>query len=321
VIAQASPNIAFLKYWGKRESTSDADRNIPLNPSLSMTLSKAATTASVELLDGSERRITLNGKPASDSDVAKVSAQIERTCAFLGRACAGFVVESSNNFPQGAGIASSASAFAALTVATLGEVLGRDGALEFLDTRNADASRLARRGSGSACRSVAGGYMKWENDAAHRLDVDWRLRDTILIFSRAHKAVPSSVGHLAAVTSPDFPARLRRIPARLAAMESALRRRDLGALGPLLEEDALEMHAITRTGTPSVDYLLPETRRFLEAAQALAGRDFYFTIDAGPNLHILSERDVTAELKAVLEKAGLAPEVWEDGYGEGPRLL
>jgi len=321
MIAQASPNIAFLKYWGKKESTCDEDRNLPLNPSLSLTLDRATTTTKVELREGSERRVELNGAPASSADFDKVQAHLARVCAFFDRPLESFMVQSTNNFPQGAGIASSASAFAALTLAAVGEILGREAAQEFLSHRQDDLSRLARRGSGSACRSVAGGYMKWENDTARSLHNDWKLRDTILIFSRAHKSVPSSVGHTAATTSPDFPARLQKIPARLKAMEAALEARDLSALGPLLEEDALEMHAITRTGTPPVDYLLPATRTFVAALQALPGRDFYFTIDAGPNLHILSSRDVSAQLRELLAKCNLSPEIWEDGYGDGPRFL
>lgn len=321
MIARASPNIAFLKYWGKRTTTRDEDRNTPLNPSLSMTLSKAATTASVEFFSTPERTILLNSRPASEADAVKVTEHLARVSAFLGRPLEGFHVDSSNNFPQGAGIASSASAFAALTVAALGAALGRAQAQDFLATHPLDVSRLARRGSGSACRSTDGGFMRWDEDAARPLSIDWKLRDTILIFSKAHKSVPSSAGHLAATTSPDFPARLERIPARLHAMEAALRARDLKLLGPLLEVDALEMHAITRTGRPPVDYLLPETRAFVAAAEALPRRDFYFTIDAGPNLHLISERDITDDIAPILESLGLKPEIWEDHYGEGPRFL
>ena len=320
--AQASPNIAFIKYWGKLPATSDDTLNIPVNPSISMTLSRALTTTSVTRKTSGSTSLKLNGTEASTKDLEKVSAHIQRVCRFLKQSDAtAFDVESRNNFPQGTGLASSASAFTALTLATIGELIGHDRALEFQHQRRDDFSRLARQGSGSACRSVDGGYLKWVNDCAAPIDLDWKLRDTVLIFSKEHKKVPSTEGHAVALSSPKFAARLEQIPARMKAVEDALFARKLSLLGPMLELEALELHEIAATGTPSITYLTPESRSLVEHLSKMPNRDFYFTLDAGPNVHILSERDVEADLRGLLSKLQLKAEIWKDETGEGPRLL
>jgi diphosphomevalonate decarboxylase len=267
--------------------------------------------------------IEIQGQPASPADFDKVSQHLKRVCEELDfdpSQC--FKVKSQNNFPQGTGLASSASAFAALTVATLGEILGRDEADRLRREHMALVSSLARRGSGSASRSVDGGFVKWDGESAHRVPCEWRLRDTIVMFSTQHKKVPSSEGHSVALTSPLFEQRLKTLGPRLSAVEEALDASDLSRLGPLIEEEALELHAIAATGTPSIDYLLPETRKFLETLKNVSSRDFYFTLDAGPNVHIISERDVSPELGELLKRSGLeGTKLWLDGFGSGPSWI
>jgi diphosphomevalonate decarboxylase len=155
-------------------------------------------------------------------------------------------VESVNSFPAGAGIASSASAFAALALA--------GAAAAGLDLDEADLSRLARRGSGSASRSVPGGFCQWlpgsdESSVATSIapPEHWDLRDVIVIVSQVHKAVGSSGGHRLAPTSSLQSARLAGAGARLAACREALLARDLAAMGAVVEEDAIMMHAVMMT--------------------------------------------------------------------------
>jgi diphosphomevalonate decarboxylase len=322
ICAEASPNIAFVKYWGKLEATRDHDRNLAVNPSLSMTLSRARTLTRIEKIKQAARHeIIIGGQAASRNDAAKVARHIERVAEFLGVSdIPALRVDSENNFPQGTGIASSASAFAALTLAVLAELAGFERAQDMLTGQRHELSALARRGSGSACRSFDGPFVKWDGAWAERCEIEWKLFDTILIFSREHKKVPSSEGHAAALSSPHFGARLKNLPARLNQIESALRNKSLLELGPLLEQEALELHGIAESGTPSVKYLLPESEKFLAALQQRSKRDYFFTLDAGPNVHILSQRDVSSELEGLLHDQDLRAEIWKDESGPGPTL-
>lgn len=316
---KAPSNIAFLKYWGKLPpSGDDLDRNLATNASLSMTLKNAVTETTVDAASSDRDELWINGTQANPNDIAKISKHLDRVHAYFDRPRRACRVVSANNFPAGAGIASSASAFAALTLAAAEHLIGGPGTREWVSSTTADVSALARRGSGSACRSVAGPYMKWDGRHATTIPSPWKLHDTILIVSAAHKGVPSSEGHKTAETSPLFETRLTRLPARLAAMEAALAAQDLGRLGPLLETEALEMHAVARTGVPPANYLLPETLRLVEALQSLSQRNFFFTIDAGPNLHVLSEKPVRADLEKILDRTRVSARIWDDETGAGP---
>jgi diphosphomevalonate decarboxylase len=318
--AQASPNIAFIKYWGKQASQSDDDRNLALNPSISLTLSKARSETLVVLEGVRGQNVRLDGRTASSLDMEKISGQLARVARALGRPVpTEFQVSTQNNFPSGTGIASSASGFAALTLAAVGALLNRSEAEAMLREKPAFLSALARRGSGSAARSIEGPFCKWDGDAAFKLPIDWPLRDTLVVFSKEPKKISSSQGHQAALSSPLLRARLDRLPERIAAMELALREKNLSQLGPLIEAEALEMHEVARAGNPPADYLLPQTRDFLESLPAK--RDYHFTIDAGPNLHFISERKIRPDLEALLRELDLQGEIIEDQGGSGASFL
>jgi diphosphomevalonate decarboxylase len=289
---------------------------------LSLTLSKAQTITELEFRDLGEDAVSLDGQSAGEKDREKIRRHIERICVAMERPIPpGFRYSSENNFPMAAGIASSASAFAALTWATLGCLLGRAAAEEWIALHSRRASEFCRWGSGSACRSVDGPYMLWRDEAAELREFPIKLRDTVLILSRARKTVSSRDGHQAALSSPLLAKRLAGVEARLAEMTHALETRNLKAFGHLLEAEALEMHNVARQGVPSVEYWTEDTRRVLTAIQEMTDRDFYFTLDAGPNVHIISERDVSQELKALLSKLGIDAELWEDESGSSPRYL
>jgi len=319
----APANIAFVKYWGAR----DLERALALNASISMTLSECVSLSTVAFEDGSDAPDLIE-LVADDGSLSLPSApfrervvrHLERVRRWAGRG-GSFRVATRNSFPTGAGIASSASGFAALTVAST-KALGLDLALP-------EMSSLARMsGSGSAARSVLGGYVEWSaaGDGGHAEPLapasHWDLRDVIALVDEEEKDVPSLEGHRRAPTSPHFETRQRLLPKRLAIVRRAIAERDLASLGPILEEEAVELHLIAMSSRPPIFYWKPGTLRVLEALRSLRGDgvEAWATIDAGAHVHVIcpprAERDVVECLKRVSEVRG----VLLDGVGEGPRI-
>ena len=296
--AVAHANIAFIKYWGNLVGA----LRLPYNSSLSMNLSAATTTTTVKFLrdipadclviDGAER-----SGPALDRVVSHLDL-IRQRAGLTERA----VVESANSFPMGTGIASSASAFAALTVAAA--------AAAGLELGERALSALARRGSGSAARSIPGGFVEWhaaptdEGSYAESIAAadHWDLRDIVAVVSRAHKATGSTDGHAAAVASPFFAARMTALQTELPRVRQALLDRDMATLGPAIEAEALALHAIAMTGRPPVLYWAPETIGLLHQVHAWRadGLAVWFTLDAGPNVHLICEGGAAADVEAAL---------------------
>lgn len=318
----ASPNIAFIKYWGKKDSTSDEDRNIGVNPSLSMTLDVAKTTVVIE--KSPRHSIYIDQKEASKEDHDKIVQHITRIEKMFQKTHpqgAGYLnINSENNFPPSAGIASSASAFAALTVGIVAAIIGKPETKKLLKTNPDTLSSLARRGSGSAARSLMGGFVKWETLTAESLNVQWPLLDTIVILSSKAKDVSSSEGHKRALTSPYFAERQSKLPERIRNLENALQTKDFERFGQIIEEEALEMHHVAETSNPPIHYLSEDSKRLISTIQGLKNRSFYFTIDAGPNLHLISTKPIKEEIKSILNNLKLDAVIWEDHLGTGPTL-
>jgi len=321
-LVSASPNIALIKYWGKLPNIDDLNLNLATNPSLSMTLSRAKTETRFEFLSKtSESSILIQNVTPSQNDISKITKHVERVCqAFEHSHLNPFSLKSFNNFPQGTGLASSASAFCALTLAVASEIMGPEQLKRDYWLLLPKLSALARRGSGSACRSLGGPFMLWRGENAQVFPADFKLRDTILIFSKEHKKVPSTEGHKSAQSSPLFQERLDHLERRLKAVEAALIKKDLQELGPLLEAEALELHEIAQTGNPPIQYLLPESLQFLAEMKNLKEREFFFTLDAGPNVHLISEKRILPQIETLLAKLGLKCEIWEDDQGFGPQF-
>ncbi|MFN8453139.1 MAG: diphosphomevalonate decarboxylase [Anaerolineae bacterium] len=316
--ALAHPNIAFIKYWGNQ----DDELRLPANPSLSMNLGALQTITSVTFTsDLAQDELFINQKQVSGPGLERVSLVLH-----LIRAQAGLTllarVTSESNFPVGSGIASSAAAFAALSVA--------GAAAAGLTLDEASLSRLARRGSGSASRSVPGGYCEWrtgsdESSVAASIAPPeyWDLRDVVVIVSQEHKAVGSTGGHRLAQTSSLQAARVAGAAARLAACREALRTRNLAALGLIIEEDAIIMHGVMMSSHPPLYYWNAATMALIQATQTwrAEGLPVYFTIDAGPNVHLICE---AAEVEAVMNAARKIPGVQEvipSGVGGPARLI
>ncbi|MCI0475848.1 MAG: diphosphomevalonate decarboxylase [Anaerolineales bacterium] len=294
--ANGCSNIAFIKYWGNRD---DALR-IPLNNSISMNLDHAATTTTVAFDDAlDDDHIILGGARANSAPRARVVAHLDRVRA-LAQIETRARVESQNNFPMGAGIASSASAFAALSLAAT-RAIG-------LELPERELSILARQGSGSACRSIPGGFVEWlagsESTNSYAVSIApptfWVLRDVIAIVSTAEKKVGSTDGHHAAPSSHFLTERLNALPARLARVRRALFAHDLAALGSAIEEDAIELHFVAMTSAPPIFYWSPEMVRVIESARAWRadGLAVYFTLDAGPNVHLICEAKDAVQVAA-----------------------
>ncbi|NCN27150.1 diphosphomevalonate decarboxylase [bacterium] len=322
--AQASPNIALIKYWGKKPPHSQLDRNIGVNPSVSITLSRAKTQTEVKISpELKEDRFDFNSEEVTGPKLDKVSRHLDLLFDFLQKPRVSCHVRSENNFPTGAGIASSASGFAALTLATLAELEGAVAVEEkYLGRSRPELSRLSRLGSGSACRSVSGPFMFWEEQSAKLIGPeDWKLYDTIVFLDDQHKSTPSSLGHELALTSPLLPKRMKALEARIPALLKAIESKNFNALGSIIEEEAEEMHQIMESSNPPVFYRNQQTQAFLKALEALPNRDFFWTLDAGPNPHIISERPISSEIKALLDSLGIQAQVWEDHCGFGPTLL
>lgn len=317
---EAPANIALIKYWGAK----DFDPVVPYAPSLSMTLRACRTRTTVQFdPDGTNENDILRVQDdgdltaADDSFRVPVVRHLDRLRSRTDRS-GSFRVATQNTFPSGAGLASSASGFAALTLAAM-QALG-----EPID--HAQASDLARRsGSGSAARSVWGGFVQWPRDedlcASQIASADhWALHDLIAVVDTRPKAVSSREGHRRAPSSPFFETRLDHLEGRREAVHEALLDRDLDRLGPLVERDATELHLIALSSRPPIHYWRPATLAVLEAVRALRadGVAAYATMDAGPNVHVLCPPDAAPEVADRLDSHPEVEMLIQDRVGPGP---
>lgn len=313
--AEARANIALIKYWGRLDDA----LNLPLNSTISMTVDGLVTTTTVEA-DGALKRdeVRINDTPATGAAEARVVRHLDHLRKRAG-ADVRCRVASVNNFASSAGLASSASAFAALTVAGFA-ALGAD-------VGDRELTTYARLGSGSAARSIHGGFVEWHAGASHEASyaepvadaAHLDLHDVVVVLQEAEKKVGSSEGHGLAGTSPLQAGRQSRIPALLREVREGILARDVHKLGAAAEEDAFLMHAVMMTSRPSLLYWSPGTVAGLHAVRRWRdeGLAVYATIDAGPNLHLLCLGRDAPEV-ARRASAELAPvRVLDNGPGAG----
>ncbi|MFE5548825.1 diphosphomevalonate decarboxylase [Streptomyces sp. NPDC056534] len=320
--AVAHPNIALIKYWGKR----DERLVLPRTDSLSMTLDVFPTTTTVRLAPAAEAdEVFFNGAPG-------VGEARKRILSFLDvvRETAGqrerAVVDTRNTVPTGAGLASSASGFAALAVAAA--------AAFGLDLDVTELSRLARRGSGSASRSIFGGFAIWHagrglGPAADLAsfaepvsvgDLDPAL--VVALLNTGPKAVSSRRAMQRTVdTSPLYRPWADSSTADLAAMREALVKGDLDSVGEIAERNALGMHATMLAARPAVRYLSPATLTVLDTVTQLRrdGVSAYSTMDAGPNVKVLCHRRDASQVADAVRSAASC-QVVISGCGPGASL-
>ncbi len=313
IVTTKSPaNIAFIKYWGRK----DHKLFIPANDNISMTMSGCNTVSSAILRDDLETDLVEVKFFEQEYKVLEPStikardlfAQIERIRKLSGKN-AKVHIRTENNFPADAGIASSASSFSALTAALL-LVYG----LEELYEDKVELSRQIRLcGSSSAVRSAMGGFVELEtandSEGAHCVQIadenHWDLVDIVAVVDPEKKRVQTSEGHELADTSPYFRTRIVEMQQRIVATRQAIIAKDFLTLGPLIEADTISMHSVMMTQDPPLIYWGPGTLSIMHELQEWRTNDnvhAYFSIDAGPNVHVICLKQDAAEVQARLNK-------------------
>ena len=287
--AIAHPNIALCKYWGKL----DLERNLPATASLSLTLAPFATRTTVEW--GAETDEAWLG--GSRVDGTKVFRVLDRLVP--GRAPAH--VWSENNFPTSAGLASSASGFAALVMAAAPE--------RSLD----ELASFARLGSGSATRSLHGGWVEWAQAGERGVPVapaeHWDVRMVVAVLASGPKATPSTEGMLhTAATSPYYPAWVEHAQDDVEEARAAVLSRELERLGRVMERSSMRMHASMLAADPPLCYWRPGSIDAMDVVRGLraGGLSAWYTMDAGPNVKVLcaaaDAETVAGALRQVCER-------------------
>jgi diphosphomevalonate decarboxylase len=319
ITAIAHPNIAFIKYWGNQDDT----LRLPSNGSISMNLEELTTTTSVLFNPQlKEDSLTLNHKKLSGPALERVQTFLELVRSMAGKNLHAEVI-SENDFPTGAGIASSASAFAALALAAT-KAIG-------LNLTEAELSRLARRGSGSACRSIPDGFVEWyckdrdENSYAVSIAsaASWDLVDCIALVTAGHKEVGSTAGHHLANTSPLQTARVQDTPRRLNICRSAILKQDFQQFAEIVELDSNLMHAVMMTSTPPLFYWEPQTLEVMRNVRNWRGQGIpvCYTLDAGSNVHVICLSLVREKIKHNLEQMSFIQRVIISKPGSGAIVL
>jgi diphosphomevalonate decarboxylase len=315
--ALAHSNIALAKYWGKR----DVARNLPDVPSLSMTLAALCTITSVRFDPAATAdHFVLNGHAQPAAASAKVCALLDWV-----RARAGFqhraIIESSNDFPTASGLASSASGFAALALAST--------AAAGLQLTRAELSKLARSASVSAGRSIHGGFVAIEAgaEAAEVLDVGSLIHELTMVVAVTDPG-PKAVGSTSAMqqtqlSSPYYASFRDSAPAAYREVRDALLAGDLERLGAAMEHSTLLMHACMLAARPPLLYWNAATISALQRVQELrrSGILAYFTIDAGPHVKVLTRTTESARVSAAMQTVPGVHRVIVSGVGGPAREL
>jgi diphosphomevalonate decarboxylase len=318
VVAQAQPNIALVKYWGKR----DAGRNLPAVGSLSLTLDSLSTRMSVELhpAPGADR-LAVNGRD-SPAMLGRVSACLDR---LLGTPRPAATIESESNFPVAAGLASSAAAFAAL-------VKGASAAAG-LSHDTLALARLAGAASGSAARSLFEGIVELRPASGDVDDIDvasiadaasWPLRVIVAVTDERKKPVGSSVAMQAsAASSPFWRSWVEQQDADLDRARRAVAERNFAALAAVSEHNCLKMHSLMWTSRPPIVYWNGATLACMETVRELqrSGLPVFFTIDAGPQVKAVCLPEAEEEVRAALSVSPGVSRTWSCGLGSGARIV
>lgn len=316
--ALAHPNIAFIKYWGNR----DDSLRLPSNPSLSMNLDGLHTQTTVEWGGGlREDQLILNDREESGAALARVVRHLDAIRQRLGVESRALVV-SANNFPTGAGIASSASSFAALTVAAA--------AAAGADLPERELTTLARLGSGSAARSVPSGFVEWHASDRHEESYaesiaepdHWNLVDVVAVVSLQHKDVGSTAGHASAHTSELQPTRVSTAAERFENCKRALLERNFATFAEIVERDSNLMHAVMMTSLPPLFYWQPASLEIMAEVRRMRadGIQVCYTLDAGPNVHCICVGDDAETVRQRLSALSGLHEIRVAGPG-GPAVV
>ena len=316
--ATSPANIAFIKYWGKKNSK----LNLPYNGSISMNLDNCLTTTTVHFIENlKEDEIVVDCRRVEGEAKQRVVNILD-----IVRDWSGIVskakVSSINNFPSDAGIASSASAFSALALSA--------SLAAGLELSNKKLSILARLGSGSACRSVVDGFAEWKkgktSESSYAIQIAkpsfWDLRDIVVVTSSSKKEKSSTEGHSLASTSPYFTKRQQLISKRLSGLKKALLSKNIDEFGKLLEKEALDLHVIAMTSEPPIFYLNSSTFDVIEVLRGLREKGIkgFFTMDAGPNVHIICRQKDVDEINRTVKRINGVKSTIVNKPGNGVRV-
>ncbi|MEQ8279391.1 MAG: diphosphomevalonate decarboxylase [Deltaproteobacteria bacterium] len=314
-VATACANIALVKYWGKR----DAALNLPAAGSLSLTLDRLRTYTQVERIDGDTDELVLDGVQVDGKALARISKFVD-----LVRDTGAVRVTSLNTFPTAAGLASSASAFAALAVATAEAF---DKALS-----PTELSVLARRGSGSAARSIFDGWAKMNagvaedghDAAAEPVAIDLELCAAIAVANAGEKKIGSTEGmERTRTTSPYHEAWLATVERDLGAAIEVARSGDIERLAEIVEGNCLAMHADAMAARPGIIYFGPSTLWAIDQVRTMRaeGTPVFFTIDAGPHVVAFTTPDHVDTVAATLIEHPEVATVLVSKIGEGAHSI
>lgn len=292
ITAYAHTNIALIKYWGKLPG----DENLPATGSLSMTLDRFGTRTSLSFTDSSQDQFYLDDTKQSGEALSRVQNFLDlvREKSQKNIHC---LIESHNDVPTSAGLASSASAFAALAIAS--------NALFELDLEPTELSKLARRGSGSAARSILGGFAILETDHAEAVNTPLDFKLIVVQCAQGPKKISSREAmNRTAATSPYYNSWVQTHSSDLKNAHRALLDGDFQLLGELTEHSTLKMHANLLAAKPGIWYLEPLTlivmNRTVELRQS--GIPCYFTMDAGPHVKVLCLSEHAHKIARELKK-------------------
>lgn len=312
-IVRAHTNIALIKYWGK----SNAKLRLPLMSSLSMTLDAFYTDTSIKVSDA-DNAFYLNNEKQNSAQSKRVFSCLETLQKEFGYNDK-LIVKSVNHVPTSAGLASSSSAFAALAAAFC----------QFYNIKvsKKELSRLARMGSGSACRSIFGGFAVWqkgssdETSYAYPLDEHPQMDLHLLAveLNTKQKKISSTTGMKQAQSSPFFSPWINRNELELNQMIQAIKNNDFTSLGKLAELNANEMHAINLTAQPEFTYFEPNTILAIKLVEQLRGEgiECYYTIDAGPNIKVLCQLRNSKKIKERFESVFNSVKIVDASFGPG----
>ncbi len=320
--AVAHPNIALVKYWGKR----DERLNLPAVGSISITLDTLESRTVLQVNPNSTQdEFIINGSLAPEHQRIRIQDFLDLFRNHTGQSLY-FIVNSTNNFPTGAGLASSASGFAALAVAA-------NAAFDFPFSQQ-ELSTIARQGSGSAARSIFGGWVEMHRgEKADGTDAyaepllspdEWPVSILVCITSEGPKTVGSTEGmNLTAATSPYYSAWVESQESDLTAMRNAIRNRDFDQVIDIAEFSCLKMHGLMLSARPGLVYWNGVTVDIIHHVRQLRkqGIPAFFTIDAGPQVKVVCLPEVADTVEGSLQGIPGIRRIYRTGLGPGAHLV
>jgi len=318
ITCKASPDVALIKYWGKKNEV----LRLPMNGSISIVLDGLESITTVEFDTKLKEDEVVVEEERNHKEIQRVVRHLDRLRNFSG--VHEFAkVSSKNNFPKATGLSSSGSGFAALTIAV-------SKALD-LKLSEKQLSILARQGSGTACRCVCGGFVEWKDGATSETSYSqtlfpanyWDLRDIVVVVGTENKRVSSTEGHRNATSSLFFKQRQKHIKEKIIIVKELIKDRKFVELGEIIEAEALEFHSILLTSNPAYIAWRPGTIEVINEVLAMRKDKIpaYFTINTGFNVHVLTLPEFEKDVEKRVKKLKMVKSVLKSKVGNGPREI